>query len=155
VRPLRVGPRFWISPRFWTGAGALVGFGAVAMAAFAAHGLGSLDAARQTMVRDGVQMQGWHALALLFCGLWADRGGRLADAAGAAFLIGVLAFCGGVYSLALYGVRLPDVAPIGGTLLMLGWLLLFASAWRRGPAVTTPERPRSASDADGPGSRSR
>ncbi len=118
--------------RLWVGAGALAGFGAVAMAAVAAHGLGSLDPAAQTMVRDAVQMQGWHALALLFCGLWAERGGRLADAAGVAFVVGLLAFCGGVYSLAWAGVRLPDVAPVGGTLLMLGWLLLFASAWRRG-----------------------
>jgi uncharacterized membrane protein YgdD (TMEM256/DUF423 family) len=117
--------------RLWVGAGALAGFGAVAMAAFAAHGLGHLEPAAQTMVRDGVQMQGWHALALLFCGVWAPRGGKLADAAGAAFVIGLLAFCGGVYSLALAGLRLPDVAPVGGTLLMLGWLLLFASAvWR-------------------------
>jgi uncharacterized membrane protein YgdD (TMEM256/DUF423 family) len=113
--------------RVWVGAGALAGFGAVAMAAVAAHGLDSLTPAAQQMVREGVQMQGWHALALLFCGAWAERGGRLADAAGAAFLLGLLAFCGGVYSLALLGVRLPDVAPIGGTVLMLGWLLLFAS----------------------------
>jgi uncharacterized membrane protein YgdD (TMEM256/DUF423 family) len=117
--------------RLWVGAGALAGFGAVAMAAVAAHGLGSLDPAAQAMVRDGVQMQGWHALALLFCGAWSARGGRLIDAAGIAFVVGLLAFCGGVYSLALGGVRLPNVAPIGGTLLMLGWLFLFASAFRR------------------------
>ncbi len=117
--------------RLWVGAGALAGFGAVAMAAVAAHGLGGLDPAAQSMVREGVQMQGWHALALLFCGLWRERGGRLADAAGAAFVLGLLAFCGGVYSLGLYGVRLPNVAPIGGTVLMLGWLLLFAAACRR------------------------
>jgi uncharacterized membrane protein YgdD (TMEM256/DUF423 family) len=118
--------------RLWVGAGALTGFTAVAMAAFAAHGLGGLDPAAQAVVREAVQMQGWHALALLFCGVWAERGGRLADAAGAVFVLGLLAFCGGVYSLALAGVRLPNVAPTGGTLLMLGWLLLFASAWRRG-----------------------
>jgi uncharacterized membrane protein YgdD (TMEM256/DUF423 family) len=99
------------------------------MAAVAAHGL---DPAARTMVGQAVQMQGWHALALLFCGVWADRGGRLVNAAGAAFVIGLLAFCGGVYSIALYGVRLPSVAPAGGMLLMLGWLLLFASALRRG-----------------------
>jgi uncharacterized membrane protein YgdD (TMEM256/DUF423 family) len=116
--------------RVWVGAGALAGFAAVAMAAFAAHGIGGLDPAAQTMIRDAVQMQGWHALALLFCGVWAARGGRLVDAAGAAFVIGLLAFCGGVYSLALLGVRLPSVAPAGGMLLMLGWVLLFASACR-------------------------
>jgi uncharacterized membrane protein YgdD (TMEM256/DUF423 family) len=119
--------------RLWVGAGALAGFGAVAMAAVAAHGLDSLTPAAQQMAREGVQMQGWHALALLFCGIWAERGGRMVDAAGAAFLVGLLAFCGGVYSLALFGVRLPDVAPIGGTVLMLGWLLLFTSVLVKRP----------------------
>lgn len=54
------------------------------------------------MLRNHNEMQGWHALALLFCGMWAPRGGKRADAP----------------------------APIGGTLLMLGWALLLLSAWR-------------------------
>jgi uncharacterized membrane protein YgdD (TMEM256/DUF423 family) len=37
-------------------------------------------------------------------------------------------FCGAVYTLALAGLRLPMLAPIGGSLLMLGWALLAASA---------------------------
>ncbi len=118
--------------RLWVGAGALAGFSAVAMAAFAAHGLQGYDPTARDMVAQAVQMQGWHALALLFCGVWAPRAGRLADAAGAAFVIGLLAFCGGVYSLALFGTRLPNVAPTGGTVLMLGWLLLLLSAFRTG-----------------------
>ncbi|MBS0560993.1 MAG: DUF423 domain-containing protein [Proteobacteria bacterium] len=121
--------------RLWIGTGALAGLGAVAMAAYAAHGLAGADPAVQTMVRDAVQMQGWHALALIFCGLWAPRAGWLGHAAGAAFLIGLIAFCGGVYSLALAGLRLPSVAPTGGTVLMLGWLLLFLSALRPRPAL--------------------
>jgi uncharacterized membrane protein YgdD (TMEM256/DUF423 family) len=115
--------------RLWVGAGALAGLSAVAMAAYAAHGV---QGAAQEMVRQAVQMQGWHALALLFCGLWAPHAGRIADAAGAVFVVGLLAFCTGVYAIALFGVRLADVAPVGGTLLMLGWLLLFVSAFRRG-----------------------
>jgi uncharacterized membrane protein YgdD (TMEM256/DUF423 family) len=116
--------------RLWVGAGALAGLGAVAMAAFAAHGLQGSDASARDMVAQAVQMQGWHALALLFCGVWAPRAGRLADAAGAAFVIGLLAFCGGVYAVALFGTRLPNVAPTGGTLMMVGWLLLFLSVFR-------------------------
>jgi uncharacterized membrane protein YgdD (TMEM256/DUF423 family) len=85
------------------------------------------------MLRNALQMQGWHALALLFAGLWAARGGIAAHLAGAAFVAGVLLFCGAVYLLALFGIRAPAVAPIGGTLLMLGWLLLAISAWRRQP----------------------
>lgn len=88
--------------RIWIGLGALAGFGAVAMAAFAAHGISDAGSAR--IVASGVQMQGWHALALLATGLWAPRGGRLADIAGAAFAIGLLLFCGAVYSLGLAGL---------------------------------------------------
>ncbi len=116
--------------RLWIGLGSLAGLTAVAMAALAAHGLETLGAARLGMVRSGVQMQGWHALALLACGLWAPRGGRLADAAGAAFLLGLLLFCGAVYALALGGLPTGGLAPIGGTLLMIGWALLGFSVFR-------------------------
>ena len=116
--------------RLWIGLGALAGLLAVAMAALAALGLDAIGPARLTMLRNANQMQGWHALALLFCGLWAPRGGRLADAAGVAFTAGLLLFCGAVDTLALTGTSLGVLAPIGGTLLMLGWLSLLLSAWR-------------------------
>jgi uncharacterized membrane protein YgdD (TMEM256/DUF423 family) len=120
--------------RVWIGFGGLVGLVAVALAAVGAHALPDrLDAAALRMVASGVQMQGWHALALLGVGVWAPRGGRLAHLAGAAFLVGIVLFCAGVYAIALAGVRLPLVAPTGGVLLMLGWLLLALSAvWPRG-----------------------
>lgn len=111
--------------RLWMGLGSLAGLSAVAMAAVAAHALAAIGPARLAMVHSGVQMQGWHALALLACGLWVPRGGRLADLAGCAFLAGLLLFCGSVYALALAGVQLTaPLAPIGGTLLMVGWALL-------------------------------
>ena len=50
------------------------------------------------------------------------------DWAGAAFVVGMLLFCGAVYALALGGVHVAMVAPIGGTLLMVGWALLGLSA---------------------------
>ena len=117
--------------RVWIGLGALAGVSAVAMAAVAAHGL---DAQAVGMVQQAVQMQGWHALALLFCGVWARRGGVFAHLAGAAFAVGLLLFCGAVYLLALAGIRLPMVAPTGGTVLMLGWVFVGVSAlrWNRG-----------------------
>src|SRR6187399_808322 len=113
--------------RTWIALGALAGLTAVAMAALAAHGL---DQAALAMARSALEMQGWHALALLACGLWAPRGGWLADAAGAAFALGILLFCGAVYATGLAGLRLGAVAPVGGTLLMLGWLLLGVSTLR-------------------------
>jgi len=113
--------------RLWFGLGALAGLGAVAMAAFAAHGL---EPASQRLAGSAVQMEGWHALALLATGLWAPRGKRWADAAGFAFTAGIVLFCGAVFTLALTGRSLGGVAPAGGTLLMIGWGLLAVSAWR-------------------------
>jgi uncharacterized membrane protein YgdD (TMEM256/DUF423 family) len=114
--------------RIWIGLGSLAGFGAVAMAAFAAHGIADPTSVR--IVDSGVQMEGWHALALLATGLWVPRGGWLAHTAGVAFAVGLVLFCGAVYSLGLAGVSWGILAPTGGILLMLGWLLLGASALR-------------------------
>ena len=116
--------------RVWIGLGSIAGLLAVAVAAFAAHGLAGLDAQALQMVRDADQMQGWHALALLACGLWAPRGGRLVHLAGGAFALGLLLFCGAIYAVAIGGGRLPVVPPLGGSLLLLGWLLLGLSALR-------------------------
>jgi uncharacterized membrane protein YgdD (TMEM256/DUF423 family) len=111
--------------RTWIALGALAGLTAVAMAAVAAHGL---DPAAAAVVRGGIEMQGWHALALLGCALWAPRGGKLAHAAGAVFTAGMVLFCGSVYAQSLALTRGAPAAPIGGALLMLGWLLLGLSA---------------------------
>jgi uncharacterized membrane protein YgdD (TMEM256/DUF423 family) len=118
--------------RVWIALGSLAGLTAVAMAALAAHGLEWLEPARLQMVRNGVEMHGWHALALLACGMWAPRGGRLVDWAGTAFAVGLLLFCGAVYALALGGVHMAMLAPVGGLLLMLGWVLLGMSTLRAG-----------------------
>lgn len=118
--------------RVWIGLGALYGLLAVGFSALAAHLLaGRLDAAAAALVATGLRIQGWHALALLGCGLWTPRGGRLAHAAGAAFALGTLMFCGALYALALGGGLVAGAAPMGGTMLMAGWLLLGLSALRR------------------------
>lgn len=117
-------------PRFLIATGALLGLLAVALSAWVAHGLAA-DPSRLRMADAAVAQQAWHALALLATGILLERwGGRLLAAAGACFLLGVLAFCGGVWLAVL---RLPSpgpVAPIGGLLLMLGWALLLAAAVR-------------------------
>jgi uncharacterized membrane protein YgdD (TMEM256/DUF423 family) len=116
--------------RLWIGLGSLAGLTTVAMAAVAAHGMSGLDAGAIGMVRGAVQMQGWHALALIGCGLWAPRGGLLANLAGAAFALGLVLFCGSLYALALGGVSLGLLAPAGAITLMIGWALLGLSALR-------------------------
>ena len=113
--------------RLWMGLGAVSGLVCVALSAIAAHAL--VPPAR-TLVQEGLAMQFPHALALLAAGLWAPRGGRLTDAAGAAFVLGSVLFCGELYVHAATAIPLGVVAPIGGTCLMAGWLLLALSALR-------------------------
>ena len=121
-----------IMHRVWIGLGSLAGVTAVAMAAAAAHALTGLSPSMLRATDSGVQMQGWHALALIGCGIWAERRpSGLINLAGTAFALGLLLFCGAVYTLTLTGIATGPVAPIGGVLLMLGWLLLGASAIRR------------------------
>jgi uncharacterized membrane protein YgdD (TMEM256/DUF423 family) len=114
--------------RVWIALGSIAGLTAVAMAAIAAHGLTAIGPERLQMVRNAVEIHGWHALVLLACGIWAPRGGRLADWAGSAFTLGLVLFCGAVYALALAEIRAAVIAPVGGSLLMLGWALLGLSA---------------------------
>ncbi|MBX5472590.1 MAG: DUF423 domain-containing protein [Acetobacteraceae bacterium] len=110
------------------GFGSLAGLTAVAMAAFAAHG--GLSPPALQIVESGLRMQGWHALALLLTALWLPRGGSLAAAAAVFFALGTAVFCGSVYAFALIGPQFGRLAPVGGSALMLGWLLLGLSAFR-------------------------
>ena len=120
--------------------GALSGAGAVGMAAAAAHALAArLDARALTAMQSAIQMQGWHALALLGTGLWLMRAPPLAHTlgslAGAGFVLGSLLFCGAVYANHLGGIHSGPTAPTGGVLLILAWLLLAASALAAGPTL--------------------
>lgn len=119
--------------RFWITIGSLFGCATVGMAAISAHVLATSTPETVRLVHGATEMQGWHALALIGTGLWARRGGWLADAAGAAFTIGLLMFCGAVYSLAFAKLSLGMIAPLGGSLCMLGWLVLALSAMRANP----------------------
>jgi uncharacterized membrane protein YgdD (TMEM256/DUF423 family) len=121
--------------RLWVGFGAIFGLTTVAMAAYAAHGLQGAAPATLAAVGNAVQMQGLHALALLFTGLWGRRGGLLAQLAGLAFVVGIVLFCGTIYQQVgpdwLRAWRMSRLAPFGGTTLMLGWGLLAVAALRR------------------------
>jgi uncharacterized membrane protein YgdD (TMEM256/DUF423 family) len=111
--------------------GGLFGATAVAMAAVAAHGLGGLSPIALAAVQAAVQMQIWHSIALIALGAWLPRGGFLARAAGLGFILGTALFCGGVYGHELASLPVGPLAPIGGTILIVSWLVLGGSALRR------------------------
>lgn len=113
--------------------GAINGFLAVALGAFAAHGLkGILSTGLLDVFQTGVEYQALHALALLVVGLLAQGGHVPAlRLAGWAFATGILLFSGSLYLLALTDARwLGAVTPFGGTAFLIGWAALAWHAYR-------------------------
>lgn len=106
---------------------------AVVLGAFGAHGLESRLSERALATwHTGVQYHFIHALGLLLlAALWAHVNPGWGLAAAIAFVLGILLFSGSLYGLALGAPRiLGAVAPIGGTLFILGWLALAIAALR-------------------------
>jgi uncharacterized membrane protein YgdD (TMEM256/DUF423 family) len=112
--------------------GSLSALVAVALGAFAAHGLrGRLSPDMLNTFEVGVRYQMYHALALLAVAWAVTRGpGASASAAGWLFVVGTVLFSGSLYVLTLTGVRwLGAITPFGGVAFLLGWLALAWSAW--------------------------
>ncbi len=105
-------------------AAALSGAMAVAAGAFGAHGA---SGAAADWLRTGGQYQLVHAIAALVAMQLGARG------PGWLFVAGGLLFGGSLYAMALGGPRgvLGPVTPLGGLLMIGGWLWLAAQAIRR------------------------
>ncbi len=119
----------------------LLGFAAVALGAFGAHGLRSrLDA-----LPDGVKRLDWwntaahyqlsHALALAVAAWLVHRGaGTSALVAGWSFVGGVALFSGSLYLMTITGqTKLGAITPLGGLLFLIGWGAIVVAGWRLGP----------------------
>lgn len=113
--------------RTWMSLAAAGGFIAVAVGAFAAHGV--TDPKPQEWLRTGALYGFMHTLATFACALFMELGAKKARFAPAFFLSGVLIFSGSLYAMAFGGPRiLGAVTPIGGTLFLIGWAVLAWSA---------------------------
>ncbi len=119
--------------RWWILLGAINGFLAVTAGAFAAHGLKQrLTPDLLAVFETAARYHMYHALALLAVGWLAARNqGMLTTLAGGCFLVGIILFSGSLYALVLtHTPRLGAVTPFGGTLLLVGWLLLAVAGWK-------------------------
>lgn len=106
---------------------ALLGFLAVALGAFAAHGLkDSLEPKALEAFQTGVRYQMYHALAILVLALQDRRLDRpIWRRVQLCFTAGILLFSGSLYTMALTGSTLVAwITPLGGLLFLVGWLLL-------------------------------
>lgn len=126
--------------RIFVALSGVLGFLAVALGAFGAHGL------RATMgtLPDGAQRLEWwttaahyhltHALALALAAWLVHRGaGTPATVAGWSFVAGITLFSGSLYLMTVTGqTKLGAVTPFGGVLLLVGWGAVVAAALRLG-----------------------
>jgi uncharacterized membrane protein YgdD (TMEM256/DUF423 family) len=118
----------------WVAIGALWSAVAVVCGAFGAHGLEDLvPPADLEIWRTGVLYHLIHAPALILYGVAQRRAGR--SGAGWCLLLGSAIFSGTLYAIPLGGPRwLGAITPVGGLLLVAGWLL-FALEARRARAA--------------------
>jgi len=112
--------------------GALLGGLSVALGAFGAHALKPILAehGRTDTYELAVRYQFYHTLALLVMAALADKlNENKAGWSALFFTSGVIVFSGSLYILALSGQTIwGAVTPIGGVLLIAGWLFLLLSA---------------------------
>ncbi len=133
----------------WIATAALLGFSAVALGAFGAHGLRSILGEGA----DAAERLGWwetaaryhlaHALAVGLVAWASDRRpSRALTVSGVAFVQGVCVFAGTLYAMALGGPRwLGAITPIGGVSLLVGWGALAWSALAWSALASSRSRP--------------
>lgn len=124
--------------KFFLRWGAIYAGLAVTLGAFGAHSLkGILTTDQLDVFETGVRYQFYHAFALLVVGLLLySRKTRFLPLAGWLFGFGVLLFSGSLYFLSIDEAInlsfswLGPITPIGGFLLIGGWLFFFLSTFQ-------------------------
>ncbi len=119
----------------WIGIAAVLAVTAVGLGALGAHAMkGVFSTDQLASYQVAVQYQMYHALGLLGVAWWIDHSRSRLASAGAWFMfVGVVMFSGSIYGLVFTAAAwLGPVTPVGGLLMMVGWLLLAISAVRGG-----------------------
>lgn len=118
-----------MNPAWFTLFAGLYGFTAVALGAFAAHGLKSrLDSYALDIMHTATQYALVHAVVLLAISLMPPSKFQLVG--GLTMTAGTFLFAGSLYVLALTGIRgFGAITPLGGVLLLIGWASLSVGAF--------------------------
>lgn len=123
-----------MNPRFWVLLGCVWAALGVVLGAFGAHALEEALTQRQTLDEwdTAVRYQLVHALALVAFGLFGERT-RGRDYPAVLFLLGSLFFSGSIYALSFELAKglMGPLTPLGGLMLILGWLGFAHEAVRR------------------------
>ncbi|WP_029888734.1 DUF423 domain-containing protein [Polycyclovorans algicola] len=122
----------------WLALAGAYGAVGVALGAFGAHGLRArVTPERLAVWHTATEYHLLHAVVLLGLALWLRIAPQapLVSAAAACIAAGVLVFSGSLYVLVLADLRwLGAVTPLGGVLLIIGWVLIVVAAFRQ-PAL--------------------
>jgi uncharacterized membrane protein YgdD (TMEM256/DUF423 family) len=114
--------------------GSILGFIGVGIGAFGAHAFKPMLEAsgRVDTFETGVRYLFYHAIALVLVGILSKEfPAKTINYSGYSFLFGVLIFSGSLFLICFTGIKVfGAVAPIGGTLMILGWALLFWSVMK-------------------------
>lgn len=116
--------------RVWLVLAAINGIVGVGLGAIGSHALrGTLTPERLSWLETGLRYHMWHVLALLavaiLIGLAGERPGLALRIAAWCFLGGMVLFSGGLYLMAIAGLRsLGPTVPTGGLLFIAGWIAL-------------------------------
>lgn len=111
--------------------GSLFGFLSVLAGAFGSHVLkGKLSIDNLNVFEIAVRYQMYHALALLaLCGILSLYPSLFMHLTGWFFITGTIIFSGSLYLLVFTSVKTwGAVTPIGGLILLMGWLFSFLAA---------------------------
>ncbi len=116
---------------------AIYGTLSVILGAFGAHALKKvLGEAQLQSFETGVKYQMYHAIVLLIVGFFLSFETRLQVSMGWSFIIGTFLFSFSIYLLSLSSVLgvnfrfLGPVTPLGGLLIIIGWMLLFVVTFK-------------------------
>jgi uncharacterized membrane protein YgdD (TMEM256/DUF423 family) len=111
--------------------GGSLGLLGVGLGAFGAHALKErLSESGLSSWETAVSYQMYHALVLLFVGLWLLLDGPTSlRYAGVLFMVGIVLFSGSIFALVLgAGSWLGPLTPLGGVILIAAWTTLIYSA---------------------------
>ena len=115
---------------------AIFGGLAVILGAFGAHSLKNILSADELAIwTKGIEYQFYHTFALLFLSTFGRFRTKLVDFSYFCFTIGIVLFSGSLYLLATRNIThlsfvnvIGPITPLGGLLLVSGWVLLFCAA---------------------------
>lgn len=128
-----------ITQKFILVTSGIYGMLAVILGAFGAHGLkGKLEPPSLDTFETGVRYQVYHALALMMIGLlYSQLQSGVLRGSAICMMLGTILFSGSLYFLSARAILplgelrfLGPVTPLGGLLLIVGWLLFIVAAAR-------------------------